>query len=346
MRPLISKITSVLCFSWLAACGSSGGGSDEAPNPAPAARLVEPSGGSKGSPRIVDGHFILAPEIPALEQNALAQDLNLIKSFNASLSTQENDEFRKKLGITGLDGASLYSWLRERLSYLIGRKLGNYKFALVYPSEQSYGYFKIGNTDDTIGESLTGAVNVGAGLFSYARELINFEKRDQYMRIEIGGKWVDVTTPRVGIMQIGPALFGVQVNPQKPGAFANSALRIETLFHEARHSDGNRISSSLGFTHIDCPSDRGVAAELVGKAACDSSSNGAYTVGAMILRSLYRNCGNRCTDREVEILKAYYLDNVSRVIAPASNGPSFLDPMPEPGIKATDISKFKLTNIQ
>lgn len=344
MRTLTSQIKIVLAAFSLAACGSSSQG-DRQDRPAPGPRLVEPSG-STGAPRIVDKHFILAPEIPAAQQSSLAQDLAIVENFNASLSAAENQEFRDTLGISGLDGASLYGWLRERLRFMIGRKLTDYNFALVYPAQQSYGYFKIGAEEDSIGENLTGAVNVGAGLFSYAGELANFERRDQYMRMQIAGQWVDVTTPRVGIMQIGPALFGVMVNPQRPSAFANSALRIETLFHEARHSDGNRAGQSLGFTHINCPSNRGVAEELVGKAACDASSNGAYTVGALILRSLYRNCGLRCSEREIEILKAYYLDNVSRVIAPPSGSDARLDPTPEPGIRASDISQFKLTTIQ
>lgn len=343
-RPLLSNLMVWVSGLWLAACGSSGSSKREDP-PRPAPQLVEPSG-STGAPRIVDNHFILAPEIPATQQSSLAQDLALVQSFNASLSAAENSEFRSTLGIGGLDGGSLYSWLRERLRYMIGRNLTDYNFALVYPGQQSYGYFKIGTDEESLSESLTGAVNVGAGLFSYTGDLASFEKRDQYMRIQIAGQWVDVTTPRVGIMQIGPALFGVMVSPQRPAAFSNSALRIETLFHEARHSDGNRAGNSLGFTHIDCPSNRGVADELVGKAACDNSSNGAYTVGAMILRSLYRNCGIRCSDREVEILKAYYLDNISRVIVPPAAEASRLDPTPEPGIKPSDISRFRLTTIQ
>jgi hypothetical protein len=146
--------------------------------------------------------------------------------------------------------------------------------------------------------------NLGAGLYLMAKQrqiLLAMRRSD--------GKIIPVTSPRVGLVQIGEGLFfkKFQVNPEVPGAPANSVSRLSTIFHEARHSDGH--GESLSFGHAYCPS--GHAYE--GYPACDRNLNGPYTIGAQMLKTLTQGCGD-CSIKEKTILKAIEADSRSRVL--------------------------------
>jgi len=125
---------------------------------------------------------------------------------------------------------------------------------------------------------------------------------------------VAITSPRVGVIQIGSGLFSdklfdASISKESP---IRRTFRLETFFHEARHSDGN--GKSLGFVHALCPAGH----DYANSNACDRSTNGPYTVGAVIAEHLAVNCSH-CSDQEREVMRLIALDSRSRII-PAQDG--------------------------
>jgi hypothetical protein len=80
------------------------------------------------------------------------------------------------------------------------------------------------------------------------------------------------------------------------------------MFHEARHSDGTGLST--GFTHAICPAYHAYG----GYAACEKSTNGPYSIGAMAERLLLKNC-KACAPEELMSIAAGVLDSFSRVLS-------------------------------
>jgi hypothetical protein len=120
---------------------------------------------------------------------------------------------------------------------------------------------------------------------------------------------VPVTSPRTGVIQIGSGMF--QLNPGVAGLDSSSPalalFRLMVLFHEARHSDGN--GRSVGFVHAFCP----LGHDYEGSASCDLALNGAYALGAKVIRNLAASCPN-CSTAERESLKLQALDSFSRLL--------------------------------
>jgi hypothetical protein len=118
---------------------------------------------------------------------------------------------------------------------------------------------------------------------------------------------IPVTSPRVGILQIGRGLFSMGRTKNNTLELDSSLMRVSTLFHEARHSDGNK--KSLGFLHAICPAGH----DYAGYAACDFNLNGSYSVGYEVGKVVAENCA-ACTVAQREALRLDYLDSYSRVI--------------------------------
>ncbi len=345
MRLLPSLLLILICSLLNVHCGSSSAGRGGNNNPPVANKKTSSGGGAPaGETLLVGNHFTLAPDIPLERQKFIEGDISLIKSINASLTASENAQMMKVMGISSLDGPTLQKWLSDRIRVILGEKISAYQLAMVFPREAAYGFF---NTKDEDPETAkyTGASNTGIALYSFMKRISAAEKREAYARILVGDQWYDVTSPRAGIMQIGPRFFGTLINQQQPAAFANAAFRLALLFHEARHSDGNEEGQSLGFTHGLCTEAGGAPQEFVGKPACDASANGAYTVGAYMFRALYRNCGTKCSAREVEMLKVYYIDSLSRIMNERGPTPT-LDDSPQKAFTPADISSFSRVPIE
>ncbi|MBI3550619.1 MAG: hypothetical protein HY078_16395 [Elusimicrobia bacterium] len=79
--------------------------------------------------------------------------------------------------------------------------------------------------------------------------------------------------------------------------------RVETVFHEARHTE----SDNGGWSHAMCPTPfrdengqdvRGILSGTLiqGKAACDRTEFGAYSTGLVMLKNIQKFCAN-CTDK-------------------------------------------------
>ncbi len=118
---------------------------------------------------------------------------------------------------------------------------------------------------------------------------------------------VDISSPRVGVVFVDPDLTSVDLSNGNLKSEANSILRLSSLFHEARHSDGNK--KSLAFHHTNCPMDN----DYRGMDVCDISLNGGYGVQTALLKTLYDNC-KKCSPAEIEMLKLLALDLYSKIL--------------------------------
>lgn len=290
--------------------------------------------------------LIYASDIPADQVATLRQDLAVIDTWDGLMTASESQKLKDLLGLTQATPADLKLWFKVRMTYVLQSDLTRYQLGLVFGPDSEVGLQEFGS-DDSLDEGNTGAGNIGTAIYLSTLEEQKSRSTLSYLIIRINDKWVPVLSPRVGLMRIGPALFDpdYQVNHDSIHALSNSLQRLEVLFHEARHSDGNQGAGSVGFPHINCPNDGTIPDELVGVPACDDSSNGAYSVGAAVLKPLMHLCERRCSLVEQEILKSIYLDRLSRVIG--GSGPlKLLDPLPETGFNALNISDFRAFNLR
>lgn len=190
-------------------------------------------------------------------------------------------------GLNRNDGPHLLNWLVNRVQYVVGES---------YP------------------QGITGRSGVPFNMINIGSLYYGTDHQ-----LPFDGKILRATSPRLGLLQIGDSLFGplmtVNNNPKSP---ANAVLRLGTFFHEGRHSDGR--GASVGFSHAVCPKGHTYA----GIAACDSSSNGAYPLGAAFMRHFLRHC-TQCTKLDKVLVELRILDSEERVLKPTahSNIPAF-----------------------
>lgn len=183
-----------------------------------------------------------------------------------------------------IDGTTIPDrWVRDRVRFIVGSE-----FAL---------------TD--LLESETLMKNIGAALYSLGK------KRKKFVSLPIAGKNLLISNPRVGIIQLGPLLFASSTdgkpypyNEERGGSF----LRIGSLMHEARHSDGN--GANAGFPHVACPKSKGA---LAGQLACDSGPNGPYGIEAASLRDLLSRCDD-CSSIARKALEIRIAEAESRIL--------------------------------
>ncbi|MCX6128721.1 MAG: hypothetical protein NTX25_06605 [Proteobacteria bacterium] len=282
--------------------------------------------------------LVMADDLGDSLRGDLARDLDIIKSFDATNNSQDDQETMRVMEIASLDAAAMSGWLAVRLKYVISGNISAYQMSTVNPDARTYNLFRMENQAES--ENIA-ASNRGTEYYLRAKESKLRDGHLKYLRILINNKWVDLVEPRVGLMQIGPGFTKYMVNRLDPKSFANSAMRIEILFHEARHADGASGRNNLGFPHIICPADPLVPSELVGKPACDDSSNGAYSVGRGLINAYRKKCDKKCSKSDLVGLEALYLDSLSRIIKTHGAVPPEKDASPEKGFTAVDTSSFK-----
>ncbi len=137
----------------------------------------------------------------------------------------------------------------------------------------------------------------------------------------VNDSMIEVRGPRVGIIQIGEALFSSSYDSGSKGqdAAVNSLRRISTYFHEARHSDGN--GTHAGFPHAKC-----TEGTYANEYACEQYLNGPYMLQSTLLDSFYNSCSSSdCDSTDKETLRLLTADKKSRLVS----GAAYKDPTPE-----------------
>jgi hypothetical protein len=269
--------------------------------------------------------FKAASDVPRDQQNTLRKDVD---AFSKMPFVINDEHFNMVLGLKGeVKPKDLIAWLALRAKYLVGETYEmSEKDSYVANSNYSYQYPGIlpdipksdsvtapsaspENTpsaeepqgEPQIGEVMTIMSNVGSSIY------LTGKTNGILLGINMPGLGkIPVTSPRVGLLKIGKGLFRMG-RTKNTFDIDNSLMRVSTLFHEARHSDGNK--KSTGFLHTVCPADH----EYAGFYACDFSINGAYSVSFYVGQAMAENCA-KCTVAQREALRLDYLDSLSRVI--------------------------------
>lgn len=197
-------------------------------------------------------------------------DLELLTTIKFAGDTENSDI----VGIPSFTGENVSIWLQDRAKFVVGEDFASEVVAV--------------NNIERMHEASTYKVlmlNVGAGLYKIYRN------RAKPMQVRIADQNVVITSPRIGVFRIGEGHFDPLTEEflHTLSSIANGVFRLGTLFHEARHSDGN--GDSLAFSHIACPD-----GDYKGKLACDKWTNGPYSVGAEMVKRLYQACtGGKCS---------------------------------------------------
>ena len=129
---------------------------------------------------------------------------------------------------------------------------------------------------------------------------------------EINGRYIDIPSSRVGIIQLGTPYLRLETVQQ-----------VTTLVHEARHSDctGGALASDIeriqaglpplnnkcGHAHVLCPEGH----PYEGTFACDAHPWGAYVVGAIYASAVALTCTS-CSETDKTVAEAMAIDSISR----------------------------------
>ena len=236
----------------------------------------------------------LDPALAPVDQTRLAKDVSRIKSIQ--LGGTISTPFQQVFG--GTQSSDVVRFINERVHYIIPQSVDAFKRLRRKPAATS-------------SHATVVALNMGTQLWLGA-----LAAAEPAVQFQFADRWVDVTSSRVGIIQLGPGYGDKLAN----------FVRMGTLIHEARHSDctggitrdeiamlsrpGGSSPATCGHEHVLCPDDM---KELVNKAACDDRPWGAYAVGWIYNLEVALNCVN-CSASELQIAKVAALDSRSRLL--------------------------------
>ena len=265
-------------------------------------------------------------EVPCSQATALNEAVATLATLQLDSSNPDVISMAKVMKTDDVSPAGLQSWMEDRVQYILK---GDFDFKThLYYSNRSFEYPNPSiMPDDRTGQpsliATTASTASNIVMANMGTAVYAMGKRDgQLLTVNVPGiGYVSVTSPRTGILEIGPGMF-----PEWSQGVQESVInifRIATLFHEARHSDGN--GKSLGFMHFKCPPGH----DYAGQYACDVGLNGAYTVGAMLFKNLMNTCTD-CTPGSMATLRFLYRDVASRIIDPAK-APRGLSPQAPAG---------------
>lgn len=253
----------------------------------------------------------LDPAISADAKAMLHADVLALASYK--LNASPTSYFAKTFG--GTQGSDVLKFMDDRVNYIVPEiKDLTSRLKLGPISLPSLG----GDAGIDDPRAVMMAANIGMGLY-----LVNeANPLPINLRFKIGDTAIPMTSPRVGLMELGPGYTMTETPSGKP---ITAIIRTETLVHEARHSDctGGLTTNDVarlragempenhdcGHTHVACPAGH----PLEGLPACDDRPWGAYTVGALYTQEIARSCEN-CTELERQQAIVDTTDSFSRVL--------------------------------
>lgn len=258
--------------------------------------------------------------VPTQQKDRLQKDLVILDSLKLNDST---GEMKRLFQLEEVSNQTMKKWLSDRVSVIVDEKFAIDETTVkmlgvgaAYPGVPATTN-STGLNDQTSEEPVGPQVvmsNLGSGLYMFGKSMSVF------LGVDVSGVGVlEVKSPRVGLLQVGSALFSTISSRMDKSAVENrlhSLFRLGTLFHEARHSDGS--GKSLAFAHVLCP----IGHDYVGVPACDAPSNGPYRLEALFLAGAKAACGEECSVKDKEIMDLLILDSESRVLSSFSRTPA------------------------
>lgn len=256
--------------------------------------------------------IIFDSTVPANQAAMLSADLQALERVQLPTS---NSQYTQYVGISDFSAGSVTNWLKARVRLIVGETF-DYKRSARAGEQRKYNPTILSRSQDELSESSdikTVMFNVGSLVYLTGKE------ESRVYTMTVGASSFPVKTPRVGIIQIGEGLFTVNAIPKSSlDSVANRYLRAAVLFHEARHTDGNGVTAAM--PHSLC-----TTGDYKDSYSCESNLNGPYIVEAVMLRQFYDACGSGCSYTELDGMRSFIADNVSRLLS----GASFKDDRPE-----------------
>lgn len=229
--------------------------------------------------------------LPSATQQLIEQDLDAFRNLSVEDGGQYSQPFTQVFG--GTSGEDVMHYLEERIHYLGADPDGG---------KDSY------------------ALNYSPNFLTYVYERDVRQKSDpQATEVKFENSTIAIDSPRTGFVAMGD----VYTAPS-----TTWIDRLDTLVHEARHSDCAQIPSSddltayqhnkflqvsvegRACTHIHMPCPKGHA--LAGELACDGHDWGAYTMGYVFSKTMYRSCVG-CSEKQKQEALATATDDFSRL---------------------------------
>lgn len=251
----------------------------------------------------------LSTKIKNSQEKAIERDLKTLSEFKFSEEGSEDTLFY--FGIQSLTNEDLEEWLDARVSWIIPETEPS-KLKLIEGGAATYPdngmpIIEMPSVKPS-GKGVVVMSNIGTALYfsgKQSKQKVGLKIKTSLFKREK----VMIDSPRAGVIMIGEGLFmrRLQINRQKDESVANSLGRLQTFFHEARHSDGH--GKHLGFFHAVCPEGH----DYAGVNACDRNMNGPYSIGSCLMKEFIKNCED-CSESEKEVMKLVWLDSLNRVI--------------------------------
>ena len=264
-----------------------------------------------GEAKVEAVKFDFDSSVDSKYKQVIEKDLDILA--DAGLSDPAGSDV---LAIPDFRNQRLHDWLSDRVKIVVGEYFSEYftteKSGFTYPADNVSPFDGL---SPIIEPQVSGVTmkNLGAGAYAQGKE------KSRVYSIDVLGKKLIITTPRVAVVKIGGSLLtGRIVSGTDYLDDVNSYFRICTYFHEAKHSDGH--GSDTGFLHKKCPPGHSMSGEY----ACDKYTNGPYSV-ARVMLSKFRTICDNCNSKEKKAIDLYIADNASRVL----DEPVYADPSPE-----------------
>jgi hypothetical protein len=251
------------------------------------------------------GGFTFSNQMPAEQVAVLKSDIKFLYDLPVM---KDSNNFQKYTGLKVIDGPNIHNWMLNRIRYLLpeSENLDDMSGSV----NQSYPYANGGRSSlpekgamNRLDGDVVLATNFGGGLY------LNGKQSKILSTALVNGRNRPVLSPRIGLVQVSDDYFSPETMPNpEADAAINHLFRISILFHEARHSDGNGVST--GFPHDLCPKNHAYE----GQRGCDKFDNASYGMEARFERILSKNCPT-CQPADIEVLRMMSLDNFSRLIS-------------------------------
>lgn len=247
--------------------------------------------------------IVLDSSVPEAERELI--DLDLFRLSEVNLNSASSRDLQI-LGVQAFSGSQLTSWLRTRVSFIVGEDFDYGEQANIVGTQtyrpQIFSASLLSEDEIEQNSLITIMINIGGALYRYGK------RNNQVLTLDVGGQRIYVKSPRVGVIQIGEGLFSAwSVKSSARDALANSLIRLSVFFHEARHSDGN--GDNVTFPHAICPDGH----DYAGNYSCDSAANGPYVVDSVMLRNLRNACAG-CSNTEIQTFKSFEADALDRML--------------------------------
>lgn len=247
--------------------------------------------------------------VPDEQKDLLISDMQFIESLQLSNVTQED---LNKINLREISPDSLTRFLLDRVKYIVGQDFDADSQKSVLANNYYYSPSVVSSVDSMFDRVVTVMTNTGSAVY------LDGKKNNTLYSLKVADETMVVSTTRVGIIKIGEGLFSSsRTSGFSQDSIAKRLIRLGTLFHESRHSDGN--GSNAGFPHSKCSS-----GDFAGYYACESNTNGPYNLESMLLKHFYRSCYN-CSESELSAIQISASDAASRL----QYGATVKDPTPE-----------------